>query len=492
MTTSNQFGRGRKIVHTLVWIAVGVCLAAILRSQPPDRTSVILAGAAYGAALLYTRYVLQIRFLQVPSLWLMALAVFHLGLVVPWALGLYDATDNWWMAHEDIPSAMLLISLALISYQIGIIASLRQPGPERGTIGEKRTAPTLANRGLFISGLILMGVAGLMYISGFRAAFGSHFSGVAYSDMYEQVMEVDSRWYGAGLILFPVGVYIAAAGATRRQLRVLFACVGLWAAWQLFLGFRSRALLILIVALYMAVKKGFRVPKQALVICAISILYIVPVVSLVRQEAVGRRFSEKTWHEANPLGGVAEMGQAIWPVAETYRLIGPNQLRLGRTYLSSLSRVIPSIGVGYAPSKRLREINLDNSPAYWFLLVTAPYLFRLNQGRGFSVVAEAYMNFGTWGVVIIFFALGCVLVRLEALSTRNPFSLAAIAIVLDPLLWVVRNDSSVFTRTAVWGCSYLFFAWLFASGLISAPKRPERSAVGKALPSRPSLRPEGY
>lgn len=489
MTTPNRFSRGRKIGHTLLWIAAGASLAAILRSQPPDRTAVIVAGAVYGAAVLYTRYVLQIQFLEVPALWLLAFGIFHLGLVVPWALGLYDASDNWWISHEDIPSALLLISLALISYQIGMIASWRQPGPERGTIGEKRTAPTFANRILLISGLALMLASGLMYIFGFWTLFGSHFSSVAYSDMYEAVMEVDSRWYGAGLLLFPVGIYTAAAGATRRQLLALFPCIGLWAAWQLFLGFRSKALLILMVALYIAVKKGFRVPKRTLAICAVLILYMMPIISVARSEAVGRRFSEETWREANPFGGLAEMGQAIWPVAETYRLIGPSELRLGRTYLASLYRVIPSVGVGYLPGKRFREASLDNSPGYWFVLVTTPGLLRENLGRGFSVVAEAYMNFGVWGVVLMFFALGYALVRIEALSSRSVFSLAAAAIILDPLLWLVRNDSSVFMRTAVWGCGFVFFAWLFATWPVGVLRSAGGSSHRRTLSSKTPPRP---
>lgn len=483
----NQLSRAKKARDILIWAIIGACLAAMMDSRSPDRTCAVVSGLMFVAALVYTRYVLQIRFLEVPSLWLLVLGVFHLGLVVPWALGLYDAGNDWWIRHEDIPSALLLINLAMVSYQIGIIASVNKSPPERGTAGEKPEEGYLANRILFMAGLFLTVAGAVMYIYGFSETFGRDFSSVAYTDMYQTVVEVDSRWYGVGLMLFPIGVYTAIAGAARRQVLGLFLCIALWAGWQLFLGFRGKALLVLIVAAYMAVRKGFSLPRRGLVAGLIVILYLIPLISFTREEAVESRFTTERWSEANPFTGLAEMGQAIWPVAETYRLIGPSQLRLGRTYLAALYRVAPNIGAGYAPGKRFREIALEDSPAYWFVLVTSPYLFRLNLGRGFSVVAEAYMNFGIWGVVIIFFGLGYALVRFEARSTRDPFWLAVVAIVLDPLLWLVRNDFTVFTRSVVWGCGYVFLAWLLGSGVLGSPKlriglRREKALAGKSLP----------
>lgn len=486
----NRFGRATKTGHILLWSAVGVCLAAIMRSQPPDRTCAIVTGIAYGAAVLYTRYFLQIRFLEVPGLWLLALGVFHLGLVVPWAIGLYDAWNTWWLGRADLPSALFLFVLALVSYQIGLIIATTKPAAVRAT-AERQVVRELDNRTLFLAGVLLMAVSGAMYLVGFWQTFGSGVSSLVYADMYQVVMETDSRVLGVGLLVFPMALYVAAAGATRKQLFAVFGIAGLWAIWQLFLGYRSRGFLIVIIALYIASKKRFSIPRRVLIAIVVAAAYVIPLVSIVRVEATGERFSKGLLQDVNPLNGFAEMGQAIWPLAETYRLVGPNQFRHGRTYLSAFNRAVPNIGRGFTPGKRLQEINIEDSPAYWFVLATEPYLFHLNLGRGFSAVAEAYMNFGVWGVVAIFSVLGYGLVRLERFSTRSVFSLAAVAVVLDPALWAVRNDFSVFTRSAVWGCSFVFLVWWLASKFVGESKRAVGSPKGEVLKERVLCRAAG-
>jgi putative effector of murein hydrolase LrgA (UPF0299 family) len=115
----------------------------------------------------------------------------------------------------------------------------------------------------------------------------------------------------------------------------------------------------------------------------------------------------------------------------------------------------------------------------------------MNLGRGFSPVAEAYMNFGVWGVVAIFSVLGYGLVRLERFSTHSVFSLAVVTVVLDPALWAVRNDFSVFTRSAVWGCSTVFLIWLLASKFVGESKRPVRCREGEVLKERVLRRAAG-
>ena len=68
-----------------------------------------------------------------------------------------------------------------------------------------------------------------------------------------------------------------------------------------------------------------------------------------------------------------------------------------------------------------------------------------------SVGGETYVKFGIPGVILMFFALGYFLTRLEKIGSRSPYILAAQAVLLGPLLWCVRNDFNTYVRPALWG-----------------------------------------
>ena len=80
-----------------------------------------------------------------------------------------------------------------------------------------------------------------------------------------------------------------------------------------------------------------------------------------------------------------------------------------------------------------------------------PWTYKNYGGMGFSAIAEPYMNFGVPAIVLYFSVLAFFLVWLEQVSVRNSYTLAAWALILGPLLWTTRNDSSNFFRAAAWG-----------------------------------------
>jgi hypothetical protein len=127
-------------------------------------------------------------------------------------------------------------------------------------------------------------------------------------------------------------------------------------------------------------------------------------------------------------------------------------------------------------------LDLESSPAYWFVWMMNPGKFRRYGGYGFSTIAEAYLNFGYAGVVVFFLGLGFVLAWMEQVATRSAFALAGVTVVLAPLLWTVRNDFSVFTRAAVWGLAFVAIAWVYCKAVVRrdapAPKPVQGSALG--------------
>jgi oligosaccharide repeat unit polymerase len=73
-------------------------------------------------------------------------------------------------------------------------------------------------------------------------------------------------------------------------------------------------------------------------------------------------------------------------------------------------------------------------------------------GLGFSFIAEAYVNFGPFGPLVMMFVFGLLLVRLTSWAdcTRNPGRLALAAIVLAFILRLPRDEMTAIIRPIVW------------------------------------------
>ena len=420
-----------------------------------DRFSAIIAGVVFAGVFLFTKYVLRFDVLSAPLLYLGMLGLFHLGLVVPWALGLYDPWQMPLFYYAELTPALGLVTLAVLCYQFGVML-----GARRKCLMPPRKASLPQDRNLFRCsiGLLILGV--VMYAVGYYVVFGWRLD-ITYFDTFALVQQADSRWLGFAGVLIPIAAYAALAGASRTQTMVLLGLVATWVTWQLYLGSRGRGLIVAAVVVYLLAKKGLR-PSRGLQLVLIGlVLFAIPAVKAIRSELGSRHLQELSGASLNPLDGIAEMGASVFAVVQTHRLVDSSQYRHGLTYVHAVSSLIPKVSSRYKPGERRAtlERQIELSPALWLVWETSPGTAKRYGGLGFSSVAEAYMNFGFVGVCLIFLGFGYLLVFLDALSARGPYLVAAQAIVLGPLLWIVRNDFSVFVVPVAGGLAYLIAVW---------------------------------
>lgn len=468
-----------------LWVYVGAGAIALALTLNDDRISAIIAGVVFGGVFAFSRHVLHFPIFSVPMLYLGMLGLFHLGLAVPWALGFYDAQDVWWFGRTELTPALALVTLALVSLQIGTIWGTRDSSRVvRNDRPIDRAEKPGAERTLFWAGIGILGLGSALYIVGQAIVFGKDLFRVTYLDLYGIVQGADSRWLGVGGFLLPVGIYTSAVGASRKQMIALLPLLGLWCFWNLFLGFRGTALIVGLVFLYLLIKRGYKIPVPLQLALLAFVLYAIPVVKAVRNELMSQRsYTVSLGSEAHPLEGIAEMGGSIWPLAETYRLVTSSDLSFGKTYVQAFGMVFPENPLTYKPGQRMVRLEADprSSPARWFVWTVDPAYARRGGGYGFSSVGEAYINFGFVGVFLFFLGLGFAMVWMERAANRNLFALTAVAVVLAPLLWTVRNDFSVFTRPAVWGLAFVGVVWWLSSGLKKV--RGRTSAMEGVTPS---------
>jgi oligosaccharide repeat unit polymerase len=315
---------------------------------------------------------------------------------------------------------------------------------------------------------LLFLAATIMFVAGLMQLDPLGYYRITYSEIFRLQAENDPRFFGSGISISFIGLYLAAAGASLRHLRIVLLATGFWVSTLFYMGFRGPALIAGLIVYVVGLKKGIRFPAWFPWAVAAFLLVAVPVESIVREEPLNERSFLISLSGINILDGPAEMGSSIRPLIETVDLIGPAQYRHGKTYLVGLKGVLPNLSPRWKPG--LSGSVDDLSPSLWITAVAEPWIYRHNGGLGFSAVAEPYMNFGPSGVVIFFFLLAFLLVQLERVSIRSSYALAGWALILGSLLWTTRNDFSGFFRPAAWGFLCLGGIQVFTAGQTSVSR----------------------
>jgi oligosaccharide repeat unit polymerase len=439
-----------------VFFAAWSCVALIAIWQYHvglrDSTAALVAGAVLLVSLAFSRFILKLPFNTAPMLYLALLGLFHLGLVVPWALGVYDIGRTPWFVPYGIARGLSLLTYAIIAYQVGLLLAVRFMGGEAPLLNRRDLS--IKDSSVFVAGSILFISGAAMFVIGVTQLPSNGYDRLIYSQTFRLRAESDPRFFGAGMLISFIGLCIVAAGASRRQMRIVFWYTGILFTVLFFLGFRGPAITAALLVYAVAFKKGLRLPRWLPVVAVAALLVAVPLMSIIREEPMNERSLSSSLGKINILDGPAEVGESIRPLVETADLIGPGNYRYGKTYLLAIKGILPNLAFRWqAPSTESID---DLSPNHWITAMVDPWARKNYQGIGFSGVAEPYMNFGIAGVVIYFILLAFLLVRLELVSIQSSYALACWALVVGPLLLAsTRNDYTNVLRPVVWGLIFL-------------------------------------
>jgi hypothetical protein len=459
-------------------IALGVLATLAGRAVAVDPDAAALATAGLLAAIVGW----NVRRVQVPvtapsMLFLAALAVFHLGMVVPIALGLAD--PPLWLQSADpllVGRAVACVALAVAAYELGCLIGWGQLGRRRrarpagspaappraaGTPVATRAAaaptPARGRSALYSGGLLVAaGATAAIALNVWSIGVGRFFSA---SYGYALYAATDSRLLLTALYwLLPAAALVTLVGARPgRETRPALALLALVAALLLWAGDRGGAVSFMAAALVVWTATRGPLPRQLVVPGALVLLLLMPMVATLRQLPrngldLGKIAAAAA--EASPLAALTEMGGSMRTLVETMRLVPEvSDYRLGSSYVDAALRVIPNVGLAKAAHEWSDPASLP--PNHWVTYMVAPWAYASFGGLGFSAIAEPYLNFGVLGVAGYFLALGALLGWLDLALARRPSRrfLAVTAVVFMPLLVTVRNDLHNFVRPAVWGAA---------------------------------------
>lgn len=389
------------------------------------------------------------------------MAVFHFGVVVPvYLFGAPEPLITWhppWMVYPELPYIILLCALGMLATQAGF------EWGKRGRIYENRKSTAYkqeVSKALFQFWTLVTLVLLIIYF--IMAYKHGMFASLRINFIHAQGAG-ELKWFLAIQELCILSGFIAIAFAPRKWVWWIGLAIILPLVPVFLLGGRGPMIVTVAALAVVFYMKEIRISRTAIIGGVVLVIILVPVMRHIR----GGAYSFSSVAALDPF---YEMGQQLRTVVYTHMALHQHIATwwLGSSYWDAFKRIIPNIG-GINP----RAI----SPTDWVTGIFRPG----GAGLGYSIFAEAYLNFGVPGVVAIPALIGYVLARLKALAYQSPYGLAIYGVFLKSFFWLVRNDSYTAMRSMTW-----ILILLGITILISKSIKPKRSgatiSIQKDLP----------
>jgi oligosaccharide repeat unit polymerase len=397
------------------------------------------------------------------TVYLVLLCQFHLSITIAQSLGFYheikwaNPVGTNWLALSG-----WYVVLTLGAFGIGFaVASavnhctVRAPDAalQRGALQRGVPLAWWAGTGLLIASIIFVSMA--------FAAVGSL---LLYSraDLFRGVG--DTRGVGAFLMVFPSALMLLLIGARpgwQRAAAWILAIAGL--SLVMLSGYRTYALAPLLTAAIVWVKTGRRVPVLLAAGGLILMVLAISFIGVLRQAGTYGSFTEQSFERAWTKSSGKDtvlLGSTGGVLAQVLRFVpATDPYRHGMTYLNAVVEAVPNITPKLRESSRLEAKGRSNidpdaiaslDPSDWITYRINRWAYDVGQGVGFTAIGEAYLNFGTVGVIAVFMLLGFWFQRLESIDLlAHPWWLFFCCAMLWHLMRTVRDDFTNFTKPAL-------------------------------------------
>lgn len=395
-------------------------------------------------------------------IYLGVLAVFHFGLTSVLGIGLLSDPMierdqiSYWLFRDSTRLASYLASIGVVSCGLGVHLGLLWNRLATPGIAEDRTG---AQDEVLRDSLSLVGcsLVALSVAAWFTAAIASGGPGILIQS-YAKYLEATENYSSVfGYIWFCMGnglCFQFASGVSRRN---TFALVP-FAVFALFafpIGLRGEILFSALPAVVIYACR--RKPPSARVTIVVGLLLLVAIslVKNLRQFGLGNASLGEV--EANPLDALVEMGASLRPVSEVADWIATGDAFLGgASYWAPIDRMLFYVIPGWTRPLAEADPRLLNV-----------VIQRRVGPIGFSPIAEAYYNFGDYGVAFVMLLTGLLLGKLDGYRTSS-MKMAVVGMVLIELLINVRNNFiTVPTHVSV---GLMTLAGVFATARFRRPK----------------------
>jgi oligosaccharide repeat unit polymerase len=386
------------------------------------------------------------------------LEVFHLNTTV-----FLEGLNSRDLFSYDISlKTLYLVTFGLATLHFGALVSA--VAASHKTRGEYPLSSKLPLRSVYRVGLILLFISVLPTLIYLRNSLEIVLAG-GYVALYQQDIQggIGSSFGLLAQFLFPGAYFVIVAAPKNSKLRIFAVIfVLLYSGVNFFIGARSTAVMPLVAMLWLWNSTVRPLPKGLLIGIALLLLGVVfPLIGAIRNQvgsfSLDSLLATFTSIDNPILSSFAEMGSSIRTVAWTIQLVPDvRDFALGTTYLKGVLVLIPNVfGAARNPILSMFGYEIQD---YWLVGEVDPYFANRGGSFGFSLIAEAYLNFG-WAAPLALGVIGLLYGYFVAwaVNDRDPAKMAIIAIFVSSFLFYARGSSELITRPLVW---YTLFPYL--------------------------------
>lgn len=357
-------------------------------------------------------------------IFLSVVGVFHIGLVLANSVdGITDADTlyqiSWWFYKVETENAIHIVNLAMIGFSLSAILFSTYPTK----VQKKHDDSVMYRKRLFhMGGLLLCFFVALFFAvivsTGAISSYGAYLEVMGNNPLYAAIFSYLYFFIGVALVFMCVS-YSKGFGY------VYFFVFAIWALVAFKIGLRGEVMFPSAVAGCMLGRKGAPIRGYIL---ALGIILFLIVTGIVKNARVSGDYSGDLG--INPLNAIAEMGSSLRAVQETvkWRKDDNFELLMGGSYWAPFERQFAL----FIP--QLDRIDVQKDGRLLNIVVQ-----KRAGPIGFSAIAEAYINFGEKGGIMVFFLFGWAMAKLDStVSTiRNDI---LIGVALLPIFVTIRNS----------------------------------------------------
>lgn len=391
-------------------------------------------------------------------LFLLAAIAFNGGQVI---LEVFHANKKGVLDHAFTPEMTLntifVVTIGLACFHFGALASAARrysPPPQQEKTARQSRLPS-ARQVRFV-GWVLLGMSSVPATLLLKNAVTIVVSS-GYGALYQQ--QSATGFAATGLILanfiVPAALFLVAGSKdSRAGRRTSAAVIMLYAVIELFLGFRYFAIMPVVAWLWLWNRTIRPLPKALLIGGGLFMLVVVfPVISATRTTAGAERTSLSYLTQAygsinNPLVAiVSEMGGSMGTVAHTVTLVpAARSFDKGESYYYGALAVVPNLFWDLHPSI------VHGTASDWLVINVDPTFALEGGGLGYSFIAEAYLNFGWYGVTLLLCVIGYLYgwFVLWADRSNDLAKLAMIGSFISFFVFFTRGESADVIRPLIW------------------------------------------
>ncbi|MGF2120302.1 O-antigen polysaccharide polymerase Wzy [Enterococcus casseliflavus] len=397
---------GFQLILTLLTILVAILLNEYLAIDNRESLYILCLYNVISFFLHLAILCLRTKYIFHPiSLFSIFFYLFSSGQLILYVFGIQSTRFNVFERVDltSLSTSILFVTLAYSFYQLGVVLAYSKNTLdfEQSITFNLEKDSTMYNVGLI---LLTIGIVPftIQLVNNLQVVLSS-----GYKAYYESGARVDSVFMGL-IYYFYVGIIFLACSNINENKSKLYSFIFVVISIIRFLsGDRGDGILLLLssLLLYLFLVKKKKFNLKQIVLLFLLVPFLVPLVDIWRN-SVGNNnegnFFEMfilTLKDSNAYVLMLEnLGATIYPLGKLVSIFPYNvNFLYGITYISSLVLLIPSpLRIGFIGD--LTNNQLFSSPANWL----QKYL-DLSYGQGFSPFAEAYMNFGFWGIPFMFF-----------------------------------------------------------------------------------------